>query len=152
MICVVRVARYRIVSKCFYAFLFRRPRGEKYRNTLGCSRSPTMLKHSSSHFYYRVSNSFQPLTPIQSPLQSALYPARPKMLSIIASSVSPDTVSLLNVFFYLGVREVKNIATTVYGDRGGSSSLDCKHSGLPPKGRYGTTRLSQPRARGSIRQ
>ena len=30
--CVVRVARYRIASKCFYAFLFRRPRGEKYRN------------------------------------------------------------------------------------------------------------------------
>ena len=29
---VVRVARYRIASKCFYAFLFRRPRGEKYRN------------------------------------------------------------------------------------------------------------------------
>ena len=38
------------------------------------------------HFYYRVSNSFQPLTPVQSPLQSALYgitPARPKMLSIV---------------------------------------------------------------------
>ena len=30
--CVVRVSRYRIVSKCFYALLFRRPRGEKYRN------------------------------------------------------------------------------------------------------------------------
>ena len=29
---IVRVARYRIASKCFYAFLFRRPRGEKYRN------------------------------------------------------------------------------------------------------------------------
>ena len=27
-----RVAGYRIASKCFYAFLFRRPRGEKYRN------------------------------------------------------------------------------------------------------------------------
>ena len=31
---VVRVARYRIASKCFYALLFRRPRGEKYRNTI----------------------------------------------------------------------------------------------------------------------
>ena len=31
-ICIVRVPRYRIASKCFYAFLFRRPRGEKYRN------------------------------------------------------------------------------------------------------------------------
>ena len=30
-ICVVRVARYRIASKCFYAFLFRR--GEKYRKS-----------------------------------------------------------------------------------------------------------------------
>ena len=27
---IVRVARYRIASKCFYALLFRRPRGEKY--------------------------------------------------------------------------------------------------------------------------
>ena len=32
--CIVHVARYRIASKCFYAFLFRRPRGEKYRNTV----------------------------------------------------------------------------------------------------------------------
>ena len=31
---VVRVARYRIVSKCFYALLFKRRRGEKYRNTV----------------------------------------------------------------------------------------------------------------------
>ena len=30
---------------CFYAFLFRRRRGEKYRNTMLHSRSPTMLKH-----------------------------------------------------------------------------------------------------------
>ena len=28
----VRVAGYRIASKCFYALLFRCPRGEKYRN------------------------------------------------------------------------------------------------------------------------
>ena len=53
-ICVVarsvRVAGYRIVSKCFYALLFRRPRGEKYRTAMlhSLSRSPTMLKHSSS--------------------------------------------------------------------------------------------------------
>ena len=42
----VRVAGYRIVSKCFYAFLFRRPRGEKYRTAMlhSLSRSPTMLK------------------------------------------------------------------------------------------------------------
>ena len=31
---ILCVARYRIASKCFYAFLFRRPRGEKYRNML----------------------------------------------------------------------------------------------------------------------
>ena len=39
--------------------------------------------------------------------------------SIFASSVSPDTVSLLNVStrFYLGVHAVRNIATTVYGSR-----------------------------------
>ena len=50
----VRVAGYRIVSKCFYAFLFRRPRGEKYRTAMlhSLSRSPTMLKHSSSIFKY----------------------------------------------------------------------------------------------------
>ena len=40
-----RVARYRIASKCFYAFLFRRPRGEKYRNTL-LPLAHTMLKHA----------------------------------------------------------------------------------------------------------
>ena len=44
----------RVASKCFYAFLFRRPRGEKYRNTMLHSglraRSPTMLKHSSSNY------------------------------------------------------------------------------------------------------
>ena len=39
----VRVAGYRIVSKCFYAFLFRRPRGEKYRTAMLHSLSP-MLK------------------------------------------------------------------------------------------------------------
>ena len=55
----VRVAGYRIVSKCFYALLFRRPRGEKYRTAMlhSLSRSPTMLKHSSSNMYgenYRV--------------------------------------------------------------------------------------------------
>ena len=49
------------------------------------------------------------------------------------SSVSPDTVSLLNVStrFYLGVYVVRNIATTVYGiwveaKAAPGSSIDCK--------------------------
>ena len=43
---VVRVARYRIASKCFYALLFRRPRGEKYRNN--------SVYGSSTWLYHRL--------------------------------------------------------------------------------------------------
>ena len=52
-----------------------------------------IMQYINYHFYYRVSNSFQPLTPVQSPLQSALYgiaPARPKMLSIVLVVSAPD--------------------------------------------------------------
>ena len=56
--------------------------------------SRTYIHALHYHFYYRVSNSFQPLTPVQSPLQSALYgiaPARPKMLSIVLVHYLPCT-------------------------------------------------------------
>ena len=49
----------------------------------------------------------------------SLYTKGLSPLCDIASSVLPDTVSLLNVStrFYLGVHTVRNIARTVYGSR-----------------------------------
>ena len=102
-ICVVRVARYLNVSTRFYLSV------DAVRNiAILYSRSPTMLKHSSS----RTTGLTR------------------------ASSVSPDTVSLLNVStrFYLGVHAVRNIATTVCMEAALGSTIDCKHSGLPPQG------------------
>ena len=80
------------------------------------------------------------------------------LVIIIASSVSPDTVLLLSVStrFYLGVHAVRCIARTVYGlyrvQPPLASSIDCKYPPQGYPGRYGTTRLSQRRAREAIRQ
>ena len=73
-------------------------------------------------------------------------------LYIYASSVSPDTVSFLNVStrFYLGVHAVRNIATTVYGSRSLALALTANTPAFLRKGRYGTTHLSQRRAHGPI--
>ena len=89
------------------------------------SRSPTMLKHSSSKRHR--ADSAMPRNPAKDSRPSFRAGARknetraspPSTYWHESSSVSPDTVSLLNIStrFYLGVHAVRNIATTVYGSR-----------------------------------
>ena len=71
-------------------------------------------------------------------------------------SVSPDTVSRVSTRVYLGVHAVRNIARTVRiraeAEAALGSSIAANTRAFLRKGRYGTTRLSQRRARGPIRR
>ena len=118
------------------------------------SRSPTMLKHSSSIPLQLHSIRMRQILPF-----AHARPTMPCILLVIgrarasppsrttgtiflfASSVSPDTVSLLNVStrFYLGVHAVGNIATTVYG-------LWKLYHGLQTLGPYSARVDTTPRA------
>ena len=88
---------------------------------------------------------------------SSLHPTSFLMIfTLVYASVSPDTVSLLNVStrFYLGVHAVRNIATTVCMEAAlGSTIAETANTrAFLRKGRDATTRLSQRRVRGSIRR
>ena len=134
------LAGYRIAPKCFYAFLFRRPRGEKYRNNSVWKLDWAFLRKgrdATTRLSQRRARG-----PIRR--QLAVRCAAQQQVRFNAHPVS-----------------LQNIATTVCGslawtaqDGSDGTSMNGKHSGDPSSARVDTTaqRLSQRRARGPIRR